>query len=120
MKCLAIAFSLVASLIVMLDWRIMPDFLTSLVWPMVLGVTLISPWLSRIRYLGLAWLLALSCWICPYDVSTTNVPGPPRFIPFVSTKFTPRLNERMERGELFVGGHLRSSIGAEPKWVLVW
>lgn len=72
---------------------------------------------GRAWWLGL-WLATLGLCAVPIDITFTNLPGPPRFVPLVKGLPSHETYELAKRGEVLLGGC--SVTGNEPKWVWVW
>lgn len=67
-------------------------------------------------------LLTSALWgatlVTPIDVTFKDVPGPPRFVPYVIGLPTMETVQKAKRGDACLGG---CTIGInDPKWVLVW
>lgn len=67
------------------------------------------------RLILVAFLVAV---FLPIDVTFTNYPGPPRFVPLIMGSPRDEHIAREERGEVFLGGCINRKNA--PRWVLVW
>jgi hypothetical protein len=70
------------------------------------------------KLLNILWVILFLLPILPLDITFTNVPGPPRFVPFVNGLAGYETREKAKKGEVVLGSCLVT--GFEPKWVLVW
>ncbi|MBX7132352.1 MAG: hypothetical protein K1X67_06710 [Fimbriimonadaceae bacterium] len=62
--------------------------------------------------------LWLGTLLAPIDITFKNVPGPPRWVPYVIGLPTMETVQEAKRGDACLGG---CTIGInDPKWVLVW
>ncbi len=87
--------------------------------PIVLSVQVASVVSGRRwRWAALAWLVFGVLSILPIDVTTLDLPGPPRFVPLATGLPSRRMIEAANRGELVLGGCVDT--GFEPRWVWVW
>ena len=86
---------------------------------LLMAVALCFPW---VRTRPLAWVSLIGLWaiatLLPFDVTTTNVPGPPRFVPYVTGLPSPITYEQARRGDVVLGGC--STVPWSPARVLVW
>ena len=89
----------------------------------VLLLTLIVSYIHFLRTMKTKWMRLifvafLIAAFLPFDVTRTDYPGPPRFVPLIMGSPTDEDVVREERGEVFLGGCiLRDN---PPRWVLVW
>jgi hypothetical protein len=67
------------------------------------------------RLIFVAFLIA--AWL-PIDVSLTNYPGPPRFVPLIWGAPHHEDEAAEARGEVFLGGCIMRD--NPPRWMLVW
>jgi hypothetical protein len=73
---------------------------------------------SNTKWMRLIFVALLVAVFLPIDVTLTNYPGPPRFVPLVLGAPNDRDIARERRGEVVLGGCIMH--GNDPKWVLVW
>ena len=75
-------------------------------------------WTAKTRWLRLVLVAFVLAVFLPVDVSLTNYPGLPRFLPLIIGTPTDEDSAREKRGEVVLGGCiLRDN---PPRWVLVW
>jgi len=114
-RWVAVPLGLVASLLwLLISFRVLAlPFVTAMI---VLMVAFLlkggRPWWL------LGWLLAVVLCSVPIDVSFSNFPGPPRFVPLVMGLPTAKASQEAEEGKVMLGGCIVS--GHEPRWVWVW
>lgn len=92
---------------------------TALVLLLVLIVSyVVFLFTNKTRWMRLSFVAFLVAVFLPIDVTLTNYPGPPRFVPLIMGSPTDEDIALEERGEAYLGGCiLRSN---PPRWVLVW
>ena len=73
---------------------------------------------KKTRLVVFLWIATIISPLCPIDLTFRNVPGPPRFVPFVMGYVSEKGRLTADRGEIVLGGC--ECNGYEPKWVLVW
>ncbi len=61
------------------------------------------------------WFVLL---VVPVDITFKNVPGRPRFVPYIMGLPNHESVVKVKRGEVVLGGCVIT--GTEPKYVLVW
>jgi hypothetical protein len=70
---------------------------------------------TLLRWVFVAFLVAT---FLPIDITSRNVPGPPRFVPLIVGAPSSEDAAREDRGEVVLRGCINR--GNDPKWVLVW
>ncbi len=71
------------------------------------------------KYLWIgALVLSVTLSLMPFDISTQDFPGPPRFVPLVMGYPSEEGEEKSKQGEFMLGGDI--VWGNEPKWMWVW
>ena len=73
---------------------------------------------NKTKWMRLIFVAFLIAVFLPVDVTLTNYPGPPRFVPLIVGAPHDEDVAREERGEVFLGGCIMR--GNAPRWVLVW
>ena len=85
--------------------------------------------LGQLSDSALAWatrsvlLDVLGSWptillVLPIDVTTIDLPGPPRFVPLAMGLPSQQMMQAANRGEMVLGGCVTT--GFEPRWLWVW
>lgn len=73
---------------------------------------------TKTKWMRLVLVAFLVAVFLPIDVTLTNYPGPPRFVPLIMGSPRDEDIAKEERGEAYLGGCiLRAN---PPRWVLVW
>ena len=73
---------------------------------------------TKTKWMRLIFVAFLIAAFLPVDVTFTNYPGPPRFVPLIVGAPHDEDVAREERGEVFLNGCIVR--GNPPRWVLVW
>ena len=73
---------------------------------------------GRGKIIVIGWLIFVAVTFQPFDITFRNVPGPPRFVPYVMGLPSEEGKLKESQGDIVLGGCIVS--GFEPKWVLVW
>ncbi len=73
---------------------------------------------GRGKIIANGWVFFIFLTVQPLDISIKNVPGHPRFVPYVIGLPSAESFKKSEQGEVVLGGCIHT--GFEPKWILVW
>ncbi len=115
---------LLGILLLLVSWMwtiIAVRHLAFVVWAFASISLLIGPLRRRRVYLFSVWLLFVTLMLLPFDVTSLNVPGPPKFVrccpgtPYYDLEEAKRWQDA---GRCILCSDLRS--GFEATWYLVW
>lgn len=79
---------------------------------------LLYPLHKKLLYLKIALLLFFVLILIPFDITTKNVPGPPKIVLYIVGYPGPGLIRKASKHEVFLGGCVMR--GHEPSYVLLW
>jgi len=83
-----------------------------------IGLMLAFVWKGGRPWWLLTWVLAIGVCSAPIDISFSDFPGSPRFVPLVMGFPTEEASQEAEEGRVMLGGCM--VYGHEPRWVWVW